>query len=344
MLARNWLSASLALAALLCSACSPGEAENIDQATSALVSANGTSLNGTSLNGTSLNGTSLNGISLNGTSLNGVTLAGANLHAFSPLGAQLEGTDLIGATLTGHTDSGSAVTLRINDIEESSDHEVYFYTVAYQSGAQWTSICGYDEEGAIPAIPLQGTWDSSAGTATGGDHIDSSSVITFACVGSTLAKCVDLGYQPWKTVKECTSKVSCQTRSLRPFHQACTRMLRADYCGDGTPHTVSNVPVNMWDNFKVQKQAHVGDDWKLEAEWTSEGAVCINELRYDPDSATSDYVAERCPGRLSASFSCFGDDSTFFTAYGYTTPLPQRSVLRMEFDYDYVYDLLNGAY
>jgi len=342
MLVRDLFAALLSTAALVGSGCAVGEAEDVGEdvgeTASALVTPNGTSLNGTSLNGTSLNGITLNGTSLNGTSLNGTSLNGTSLQAFSADGAPLEGADLVGATLTGTTESGGSVTLRIDAVTQASDQEVYFYTVSYMNGTQWSSICGYDAGGAaIPAIALHGIWDLGAGTTTGGDHIDSPGMITFGCATSALAKCVTLGYKPWKSVQECSSKTSCQARSLRPFHQACTRMLRADYCGDGTPHTLSNVPVNVWDNVQIQKQAKVGNDWKLEAEWTSEGSACIKDLRYNPHSETSEYIDAHCPERKDAAFSCFGSNSTFFSAYGYSTPLPQRSLIRVEYDYDFVY-------
>jgi hypothetical protein len=337
----------LSIGALACGACAPDEPdEEAPEAASAVIVDNGTSLNGTSLNGTSLNGTSLNGTSLNGASLNGASLSGASLSGTSLKGTVLGGTlpdgkavgdtDLVGALMTGVCSHGGEVTLRIDDIDASEDPEIHLYAVSYDNGSQWQSICGYDGEGApIRAIPLSGTWDHSAGTPTGGDHIEDQALITFACLGSTLAKCTLLGYEPWMYAGECRQG-SCHALPLRALHQACVRMMRADYCGDGQAHTIGHVPVNVWDGLEIQLRSEVSDDWKLEAEWTPEGAACIKDLRYDPGSATSEYVRARCEHRLSADFSCFGDNSTFHTNYGYDTPLPSRSLLRMEFDYSYV--------
>ena len=113
-------------------------------------------------------------------------------------------------------------------------------------------------------------------------------------------------------------------------------MLRADYCGDGVGHTFTNVPVNVWDNFAIQDPDTVPPTWLEDAEWSAGGAVCIENFRYDPNGDTTDYIDTNCPERVNGSFSCFGASSTFFTQHGFNTPMASRSVIRNEFDYDYV--------
>jgi hypothetical protein len=294
-------------------------------------------LNGTSLNGTSLNGTSLNGTSLNGTSLNGTTLVGTSLKSIASTGKLLKGTDFIGATMTGSLANGVPVLLRIDDIVTSSDPDILLYTVSFQDVTTWKSICGHDAAGAaIRAVPLSGRWDLTSGTATGGDWIDEPGTLTFACMDSAAAKCLVLGYKPWASAFECKSGGACQKVSLRPVHQACTRMIRADYCGDGTSHTVNAVPINLWDAFQIQTQSQVSSTWKSGAEWTPDGSVCIDTFRYNPNNQASAYVSAHCPERKSASFACFGSGSTFFTSAGFSTALEVRSLVREEFDQQYV--------
>jgi len=48
------------------------------------------------------------------------------------------------------------------------------------------------------------------------------------------------GYKPWKVVNG---------QSLWAYHQACTRMMRADYCGDGRPHTREGTPIYIDDRL-----------------------------------------------------------------------------------------------
>ena len=53
-------------------------------------------------------------------------------------------------------------------------------------------------------------------------------------------------------------------------------MLRADYCGDGTPHTINGTPINLYDNAGVQLDTEA---WPVDAEWGTDGALCVNHTR-----------------------------------------------------------------
>jgi hypothetical protein len=217
-------------------------------------SSNGTSLNGTSLNGTSLNGTSLNGTSLNGTSLNGTSLNGTSLNGTSLNGTSLNGTSLDGSTWTGTASNGASVALRIDSAVRgpAPNDDVWFYGVSYQSGdGTWSPLCGADSEGE--AIAVAGVWDATA------TYADSATQFTWACRHKTIAKCVELGYKTWD--------------GYAPQLASCVRMLRADYCGDGTSYTVNGTLLNVYDNVGVQSDS---EDWQVEAGWTPAGATCIS--------------------------------------------------------------------
>ena len=53
------------------------------------------------------------------------------------------------------------------------------------------------------------------------------------CTSGVIGKCVRAGYKPWKTAAD--------GRPMWDYHQACTRLIRADYCGDGRTHTRDGV-------------------------------------------------------------------------------------------------------
>ncbi len=53
---------------------------------------------------------------------------------------------------------------------------------------------------------------------------------------------------------------------------ACTRVLRADCCGDGTPHMLTGTQVNIYDALGIQTDTQ---SWFLEGEWTAAGARCV---------------------------------------------------------------------
>jgi hypothetical protein len=285
-----------------------GSGEDVGQSSQDLRGSNGMSLNGMSLNGMSLNGMSLNGMSLNGMSLNGMSLNGGVLSGTTSLGEPVSGEDLVGATMVGNLAGGGSLDLRIDDADAMSlpHDDVWAYAVSYRSGETWLPLCGEDASGAILAVPLAGTWDHSAGTATGGSWSSSGGSFTLACRGAALAKCVEFGYEPWKSVSGV---------SLRDYHQACTRMLRADYCGDGTSWTANGTEINLYDDLGIQLDAAT---WHIDAEWSADGALCAENVRdFQPGSPA-------CLAELQDGFcGAFGDDTLLIDEYGAWEPITQ---------------------
>jgi hypothetical protein len=313
------------------------------------VQLNGVNFNGLSLNGVNFNGINFNGLSLNGVQLNGVQLNGASIEgiaspqdlqirggelvAFPAGGGMLGGEDLEGTALTGALSNSTTLQIEIADVVPTADPEIYEYGLIYWDGTAWANLCGESNGAPVRALALQGIWDLSSGTPTGGDHADAPGLVTFACHGGALAKCVGLGYAPWRALQECVDG-DCQTIPMRDMHQACTRMLRADYCGDGTSHTQNGTAINVWDSFDVQAPDVVLPvTWSDEAEWSPDGALCIKEVRWA--GAAESYVDQHCAARwTSPSFGCFEEDSTFFTKAGFGTPPAVRSLLRNQFTHD----------
>ena len=292
--------------------------------------------NGIKLNGIKLNGIKLNGIKLNGIKLNGIKLNGSVLCAEGNNGGELCGAMLEGASLEAVKENGQVLEVRIDSVEEDASGEFSWHGVSYKKGNEWVSVCGEDEEGkALRAIALEGRWDMSEGTATGGDYIADPEVFTLACEGFVLSKCVALtGYYPWESVTEVNALGEEHIYSRRHLHQACTRMLRADYCGDGRPHTSNGTLVNSWDAFGLDpSEPQAG--WTLEAEWSEGGAVCVNHARdawkgAGKVKASMKYIQQHCPEVVGAEAValCGSAQSTFYTDSGFDAPLEQRSWVR----------------
>lgn len=304
-----------------------GEAEsNIARVTENGVKLNGVKLNGVKLNGVKLNGVKLNGVKLNGVKLNGSVLCGSNAN-----GQELCGNMLEGALLTAERANGQPLELRIDAVDEDAGGEFSWHTVSYAKGNQWVSVCGEDGSGQpLRAIALSGRWDMSEGTATGGDFIDDPAMFTLACEGFVLSKCVELtGYYPWETVSEVNEAGETHTYSRRHLHQACTRMLRADYCGDGQPHTENGTLVNSWDAFGLDaSEPQAG--WTLEAEWSEGGAVCVHHIRdawngLGQIQKAEAYIQDHCPWVLNGAEACGGSQSTFYTANGFDVEADERT-------------------
>ena len=244
------------------------EALHVDEATDALLYTNGKSLNGTSLNGTALNGKSLNGKSLNGVSLNGKSLNGTSLSGMTLTATNFGGTlngqavaNWVGTTFTGTMSDATPVTLRIDSKTTlpAPNTDVSAYGVSYQTTTGWTPLCGV---ATTLAIPVNGTFNYTTGAFTA-----SATSFTFACRATAIAKCVELGYKPWKTVGGTL---------LQNHMVACTRMLRADFCGDGKSWTVDGTEINIYDGKGIQADAAA---WIIEAEWNQNGAIRVNKSK-----------------------------------------------------------------
>jgi ADYC domain-containing protein/pentapeptide repeat protein len=229
----------------LVTGCAVDAPDEVGETTQSIDVANGVSLNGVSLNGVSLNGVSLNGVSLNGVSLDG---------------ASLDGVALSGSTWTGTLSNGAALPLRIDGVTTGTgtNADVAMYTVSYQNDSGWSPLCGVDAVGApVQALAVPGEWNTQQGVPGGGAY--SPDNFTFACRFKTIAKCVEMGYKPW-------SGYSIEL-------QSCVRLLRADYCGDGTPNTQNGTTLDLYDADNLQIDT---ETWIPEAEWTPAGARCIS--------------------------------------------------------------------
>ena len=240
-------------------ACDPdlSAGEHIDHiADSGEISARGLENNGFLLNGFRLNGFRLNGFRLNGSwlgdseqnnikltlahfhdgpAISAAWLVGSNLHVKTEPGDLLSGAQLGGAELVFDVIEDGVLTqgrrAKIVSVKPmASDPDVWLYDIKVQDeNAVWQPICVDKNDVATQAILLADLWDPETG-----DRISPrpSGAVTIACRGAALAKCVEWGYAPWQTHDGV---------SLADSHQACTRAVRADYCGNGTPHTVNGV-------------------------------------------------------------------------------------------------------
>ena len=102
---------------------------------------------------------------------------------------------------------------------------------------------------------------------------------------------------------------------MSALHQACVRMVRADYGGTGATATRDGTRIAFCDRAGVHP---CGDRDRLEAAWSPIGAICVARPRI-PELITLEQLAERYP-RLSGHLG--GDACTVAVA-----SQDQRSVL-----------------
>lgn len=281
------------------------------------IGGNGTNLggNGTNLggNGTNLggNGSGLSASGASGTGVDGLTLtsttAGANktpVPALWLLGSELNATinsqTVRGSGVVGiefhysYQPTGSATaypfTVRISSAGldptaqglGTAANDVWMYNLEWKDESPgvtgtWKSFCLTETGAADQSLMISNRWDSVTG-----NRIEQPTFISFACRDFALAKCARMGYRPWAKAANCTgagTKRTCTDIALTDHHQACTRMMRADYCGTGKSYTVNGTQIDIYDYLNPPLQVPE-TDWDIEARWTPTGAICINEPRH----------------------------------------------------------------
>jgi hypothetical protein len=274
---------------------------------------NGMTMQGMTMQGMTMQGMTMQGMTMQGFQLGGATMSGstlANVHVDKgEVVGDLDGVTLHGASLVGAhffaqaatTDTPpvlvpveyqiTAVTPESSSYDPTHSGSTYLYTLLqYDSdnGGSWQPACAPDLDGRSVAIPLAATWDST------GARVESSTMFTFGCTTGVIAKCYRWGYRPWLT----------GYGDLVSMHQTCTRLARADYCGNGISHTHDGTWVNVWDTLPAPGpiQKHGGLlglpplGMLFEAGWNTGGAVCLSRARWILD----DTIGNLCPDRLVA--------------------------------------------
>jgi hypothetical protein len=240
---------------------------------------NGTEVNGTEINGRRFNGRRFNGQEMNNAALVRLQKAATLLQNFALQGSLIKAKDagtlqqLIGGQLLDTeieftvTDAGNTVQdiLKIDAITQSAGlyPDIYFNRVLRKVGSNaWESLCFDGSSNPTEAIAMKNDWDPDSAA-----RISDPDAITWACRGAALAKCAEFGYRPWAQYAG---------TSLEDYHQACVRMVRADYCGNGTTYTTNGNPIDVADDLGIQTHDTA---WGVEAKWGPDGAVCLNTPR-----------------------------------------------------------------
>ena len=297
-----------------------GTVETLDVTSAALLSSNGKSMNGKSMNGKSMNGTSLTGLFVTQVAL--VPAVGANkltdvvlsASVFSSAKAKLSGAGFVGAVWTATLSNGSSIPLTAAAIGAlpAPNADLTGYAMTYPTadlGLQ--PLCGLEADGTpVLAVPLAGTWNFGQGVTGGGDYTSTNNSFTFACRHAAIAKCVELGYKPWLS----------GGGAMQSYLTTCTRVLRADYCGNGSSYTVDGTVIDLYDNFVVQADAT--PTWPVEAQWHPGGAACITPGTYDRFSLAG-LAAPPCYAKKTTATSTCGDGG-FTTINGRVTRMINR--------------------
>lgn len=212
---------------------------------------------------------------------------GTDLRLITPQGQSLTGKDLIGAII-GITDTnGQTVQIEIENAvldPDAPDSQRWLYNLIVNDPVAGAShnFCSPGPKGLRLGFPLWGTM------AEDGGFNPSETEFTFSCTGGAVSKCIRLGYAPWENDPN--------GEPLLDHFRACIRMVRADYCGNGTPHTRNGTLINIYDRFGIQR-SESSPEMGFEAAWGPKGAVCVRKTRIQEIWRLSD-ISGSCGERL----------------------------------------------
>jgi hypothetical protein len=155
-------------------------------------------------------------------------------------------------------EAGRSITVRIDAVtRDPSDGEgdVWLHRFSTLDGktGRWRGSCTPGPDDTVAGFPLTGRWTAD------GRHLRTASTFTLTCTSGAAGKCVRLGYKPWRE--------DASGESLWDYHQACVRMVRADYGGDGTGYTREGTRIDVSDRLSIQQPERDPGGLTFEAAW-----------------------------------------------------------------------------
>jgi hypothetical protein len=214
-----------------------------------------------------------------------VAIVGTALEVTLDDGRVLAGDGLLGAVLEAEDDRGGPLTARVDGLRPDPadpSGETVLYRLSNPDPAApggWRDLCRPAPDGTRAGFPLAGAWTAA------GEHVAAwPGAFSIACTSGAVGKCVRAGYRPWRG------------RAMWDLHQACVRLFRADYCGDGRPHTRDGTRIDLYDRLGIQKD-EPEPGMRFEAAWGPEGAVCVARPRR-PELLAPEALEGLCPARL----------------------------------------------
>lgn len=197
-------------------------------------------------------------------------------------GRTLTSRDLVGATLSLDV-GGQSLKIRIEGVESDPDDaggEILLHRLSLQrADGGWRDFCRPDRQGVRAGFPIAGRALPDGRLVPDPDRFE------LACTSGAQGKCVRFGYKPWRKGSD--------GRTLLDAYNSCIRMVRADYCGNGTSTTRDGMLIAFFDRLGVHK-ASPDTPMEFEAGWTPEGAVCVRHVRVK-ENLSLERLRTACP-------------------------------------------------
>jgi len=198
-------------------------------------------------------------------------MPGSSLAAAQPAGLSVEGTEFIlttddGATLRSRDLVGAVVSLWTSD----GPRDVTIRAVERRQDALGNAVWLHDFATVDNTGNPVAACRPDANGETLGFPYPTQDGFDLACTSGAAGKCILWGYGPRDR--------SAGGGLTADLHQACIRMVRADYGGDGGTATRDGTAVRFCDAFDIHACPDIGE-WRFEAAWTAAGADCVARVR-----------------------------------------------------------------
>jgi ADYC domain-containing protein len=196
-------------------------------------------------------------------------------------GTILRSADLVGAQMVIASGAHSLL-LRLEAVERDPDAkqgQVWLHTFSTRvAGGSWHNPCEVGPDGRRQGFPL-------AGRVRPPDKMfepAESGTFELACTAGAEGKCIRFGFFPWTNPNGLA------------FFNACIRMTRADYCGNGEPHTRAGIAIEIFDKNTGSRTKDSSAGMEFEAAWGPLGAVCVHRVRV-AEIYSLDALRASCP-------------------------------------------------
>ena len=198
-----------------------------------------------------------------------VAVVGSQFRVTLDDGRVLAQEALKGVVLALGDGSGRQRRLRIEAVEPDPrdvDGEVMLYSLSEQDpeSGEWRNACLPDPQGRRLGFPLPGRFTAD------GRYESAPGKLLITCTGGAEGKCVRFGYKPWGKAPD--------GAPLTEAYNACVRLVRADYAGDGRGTTRNGQPIDIYDSLGVLSPAN-DPSYEFEAGFDEKGAICVRHVR-----------------------------------------------------------------
>ncbi len=202
-------------------------------------------------------------------SVRDVAIIGTRFQIALSDGRVLAQEELPGVVMAIGDGSGLQRRVRIDWSEpdpKDATGETTLYALSEQdsAGGEWHNLCQPDPDGRRLGFPLAGRFSPDM------RHIAAPRRFFITCTGGAEGKCVRFGYKPWRQAADGTS--------LEPLYQTCVRMVRADYCGQGEGTTRNGMPIDPYDDLRIQTPDN-DPSQEFEAGWSESGRGSVRHVR-----------------------------------------------------------------